>query len=303
MGKRIIPLTPQIEAKKLASAFATHAKIYLKREDLHPYGSHKGRSIPHMIETYLQNGVTHFCISSSGNAALAAALYIKEYNTKHKNNKLNLTIFLGKNINKQKLDILKKISEDTIRIEKTDNPKQSAFKMDKASLAKNLRQSTDDIALIGYSDLAQELATIKNLQAIFIPTSSGTTAEGLYKNFTKMGLKPQIHIVQTTSCHPVAQAFSPSTTNSQNTAEVSLAGAIVDKVVFRKENVIRAVKKSKGNVWVCTNTEIKQAIKITKKTEHIDISANSALSVAGLSQAIKNNWQFTGVVVCLITGR
>lgn len=303
MGKKITLITPQTEAKKLASIFAINTGLYLKREDLHPYGSHKGRSIPHMIETYLKNGITNFCISSSGNAALAAALYIKAYNTKHKKDKLTLTIFLGKNINKQKLDILKKLKEDSIRIEKTDNPKQSAFKMDKASLAKNLRQSTDDTALTGYSDLAQELEAIKNLQAIFIPTSSGTTAEGLHKSFAKIGLKPQIHVIQTTSCHPIAEAFFPRTTNSQNAAEISLAGAIVDKVVFRKENVIRAVKKSKGNVWVCTNTEIKQAIKITKKTEHIDISANSALSVAGLSQAIKNNWQFTGAVVCLITGR
>ncbi|MBP6859048.1 MAG: PLP-dependent lyase/thiolase [Candidatus Magasanikbacteria bacterium] len=303
MKKIIKPLTPQREAKKLASAFATDIKLYLKREDLHPYGSHKGRSIPHMIETYVQNGITNFCISSSGNAALAAALYIKKYNTKHKSSRLTLTIFLGKNINKEKLAILENLDETTIHIEKTDNPKQSAFKMDKASLAKNLRQSTDDTALVGYADLAHELSTIKNLQAIFIPTSSGTTAEGLYKSFTHMGLKPQIHVVQTTSCHPIAQAFAPTITQLQSPTETSLAGAIVDKIVFRKNNVLQAVKKSKGNTWICTNAEIKQAIKIIKKTENIDISANSALSVAALSQAIKNNWDCTGAAVCLITGR
>ena len=31
--------------------------LYFKREDLHPYGSHKGRSITVMIDIYIKEGI------------------------------------------------------------------------------------------------------------------------------------------------------------------------------------------------------------------------------------------------------
>jgi threonine synthase len=291
-------ITPQTKTQKLAQAIGLTVDLYLKREDLHPYGSHKGRSIPFMIEHYVKENHKTFCISSSGNAALAAARFIKKYNRAHKTAYLTLTVFIGKNIEKQKLQAITKLIDQHITLEKTDNPKQSAFKMDKNKLAKNLRQSTDDTALTGYAELARELTLIKNVSAIFIPTSSGTTAQALQQQFSALGLQPQIHIVQTTSCHPMAIAAQNIQTN-----EASIASAIVDKVAFRKEKVLKGIKKSKGAAWVADNQEIKQAIKLIKKTQRLEVSTNSALSVAGLTQAIKNNWKFSGAVVCLITGK
>src|ERR1035437_8229763 len=76
-------LTPQKNYPNLAKALGV-SSLYLKREDLHPYGSHKGRSIPVMIDHYVKDGKRHFAISSSGNAALAAAMYLKELNGKNK---------------------------------------------------------------------------------------------------------------------------------------------------------------------------------------------------------------------------
>jgi len=94
--------TPLINAENLAKQLGLPA-LYFKREDLHPYGSHKGRSIPKMIEKYTTEGICDFVISSSGNAALAAALFIKEHNEKNPTNKLNLKIYIGYRIDKEKL--------------------------------------------------------------------------------------------------------------------------------------------------------------------------------------------------------
>jgi threonine dehydratase len=66
-------VTPLEQQKKLAEVIG-FSDLYFKREDLHPYGSHKGRSIPVMIDHYVASGDTTFAISSSGNAALAAAI-------------------------------------------------------------------------------------------------------------------------------------------------------------------------------------------------------------------------------------
>lgn len=292
-------ITPQTKHLKLAKTLGLEVPLYFKREDLHPLGSHKGRSIPLMINTYVKQGQANFVVSSSGNAALAAGLYIKKYNQQHKN-KLTLQIFIGEKIDQRKLAMLKKVLSKNIIITQTKNPKQAAFQMDKSAKAKILRQSTDDIALLGYEELAKELNKIKNLAAIFIPTSSGTTAQGLFVGFKKLKILPQIHIVQTTACHPMAQGFS--TIQSTDTTQ-SIAGAIVDNVARRKELVITDIKKSHGFGWIADDQQIQNAIDLVYKTEKIKLSPNSALAVVGLQQALKSNWSFTGPVVCLITGK
>ena len=289
-------ITPQHKVSKLAAKIGLDADLYFKREDLHPLGSHKGRSIPLMIKKYSAEGWNNFCVASSGNAALAAALTVLKMN-KTKKIHVGLTIFAGKKINKIKLRALENAAKGhgEIKIEGAANPRQRAFLAEKNGLAKNLRQSTDDLALAGYRSLAAELAKIKKLAAVFIPTSSGTTAQALHEAFRKSGLNPEIHIVQTQACHPMAQCKSK--------AEDSIADAIVDTVAHRKKAIAIVLKQSGGKAWVPTDKEIKQAVAAVKDTENTETSPNGALSVAGLALAIKKGRRFAGPVVCLITGR
>lgn len=302
--------TIQMPYSKLAQALGVK-DVYLKREDQHKYGSHKGRSIPVMIKKYFkEDDIRNFVISSSGNAALAAVHAVQVHN--HNNpEKIKLTVFVGVNIDPQKMkNLMKTIVDANIKIEQVERPKQTAFQIDKDGSAKNLRQSTDDNSLLGYYELAQELDNIPNLAAVFVPTSSGTTAQGLAETFLgesylTLNQKPQIHIVQTTTCNPIAsvltkdETISPSTTDSIK----SIAGAIVDKVAHRKEKIVELIKQSEGTGWIVTNEEIKDAQKLVKQTTGVEISPNSALSIAGLKKATDNGFDWGDkVVVCLVTG-
>ncbi len=293
--------TVQMPYAELARALGVK-EVYLKREDQHKYGSHKGRSLPLMIKKYFkEENQAEFVISSSGNAALAAVEAVQAHN-RNNDSKLRLTVFVGQNINAQKMKKLIAIIEDPlIKLEQVENPKQSAFQMDKDGKAKNLRQSTDDAALEGYFELAEELDKIPNLSAIFIPTSSGTTAQALGEAFGKLSQKPQIHIVQTTACHPIASVIA-SDEAKQSSTTTSIADAIVDHVAHRKEKVVEVIKNSHGSGWIVNDEEIKNAIKLIKNACNLAISPNSALSVAGLTKAVQNNFKWEGAVVCLITG-
>src|SRR3989338_6444090 len=287
-------------------------ELWFKREDLHPYGSHKGRSIPQMIKEYAKLGTKQFVISSSGNAALAAIIAVQKHNQNNPTH-VRLTVYVGQHIETEKLERLKReITDTSITIEQVENPKQTAFQAKKKSqknpppldgvitaLTKNLRQSTDDLALRGYSELADDLSKIPNLEAVFIPTSSGSTAQALGEAFVKMNLHVQIHIVQTTICHPIAEVFDTNFVPE----EKSLAGAIVDKIAHRKDKVVEVIKNTHGSGWIITNPEIENAMDLTKENTDFTVSANSALSLAGLLKAQKNNWKWTGAVACLITGR
>ncbi len=291
--------TPQLNHPKLAAELGLNT-IYLKREDRHRYGSHKGRSIPPMIEVHHKNGWNNFVISSSGNAALTAIQYVSDFN-RNNDEQLYLSVYTGKKIDPAKYGRLHRLATDErITIEQVEKPKQTAFQLDKSKRAKYLRQSTDESALIGYSSLAQELDKIEGLEAVFIPTSSGTTAKALGMAFEKLTHNPQIHAVQTEYCHPIACEFDNDFTAKD---EISIAGAIVDKIAHRKNEVLEIIKKSNGSGWVVSDKDIKQARKTTQETTGIRISPNSALSIAGLKKALDKGCKFDRPVCCLITGR
>lgn len=287
----------------LTRAFGSSAEVWLKREDKHFYGSHKGRSIPLMIATHHKNGFSSFVISSSGNAALAAIHAVQAHNKNKPKDPIKLHIFIGENIDWQKEhDIANKITNDSfITLNKVAAPKQDALLFEKNKQAKWLRQSTDEVALLGYTELAKELAKIDQLSAVFIPTSSGTTAEGLHKGFKELGLNPQIHIIQTTACHPIADLVSSKSATPPDGP--SRAGAIVDKIALRKNNVAELIRFSHGAGWIATDKEIEAAETFAREKIDLILSPNSALALVGLKKAIQAGFIWTGPVVCLITGQ
>lgn len=290
-------VTPQQKLTDAAAYFGTTADVYLKREDLHPHGSHKGRSIPKMIAQYSGEGWKNFVISSSGNAAISAAKTINDVNANRPDiEPSTLTIYVGPKINPTKKSELQLLASEHVKLISVVNPKQEAFLADKNGEAKNLRQSTDDMALSGYGELAGELAQIPGLSAVFVPTSSGTTAQGLHQAFAELGLNVQIHIAQTSSTHPFIE--------NENIAidETSLATAIVDQIGHRKAAIARTLADSQGAGWIISNAEIVDAVNYIKNTYELALSPNSALSVAGLKKAAQSGWKFTGAVACLITG-
>lgn len=280
-------ITPQTEEKALAQALGI-PRLFLKREDLHPYGSHKGRSIPVMIDMKSAEGIKDFAISSSGNAALAALRHIQKRNLEGA--RLSLVIFIGNNINeKKKTSLVHELTDSKIKIETSERPLQSLMNLIKGKKIASLRQSTDDEALIGYESLAREIAEISNIEAIFIGTSSGTTAQALGKNLP-------IHIVQTSSVFPIAEALGKTALIK----EESTADAIVDRVAHRK-NVLS--KMLNIQAWIATNEDIKKAQSLLKEKTGIDATPNGALGLAGLIHAQQNGARFTGSVVCIITGK
>src|SRR4030042_3312682 len=73
--------------------------VYFKLEYENPTGSVKDRGFAYQIAKLKEKGINKAVISSSGNAAISVANYCKLAN-------IELTVFVGRNINKRKLKIL-----------------------------------------------------------------------------------------------------------------------------------------------------------------------------------------------------
>ncbi len=291
-------MTPLEQYPKLAEKIGT-SNLYLKREDLHKYGSHKGRSIPFMIDFYYKKGDRKFAISSSGNAALAGAKYLAEFNSTN-DDKIYLDIFVGHNVNESKLKKLKTFEQENssnMRVLIKERPLQALNQAIEEGY-RSLRQSTDDIALSGYVSLAKELTEDPGLRAVFIGTSSGTTAQALAQYFIDNKINTQVHIVQTSSCHPIVDQFE----NYDGPQEKSLADAIVAQTTERMPKLVDLINKTGGYAWTATNEEIITARELVSNNTNVTISNNSALSIVGVMQAVYRDWKIDGKIVCLICG-
>ncbi len=290
-------ITPLEKQEELASAIGLKM-LYLKREDLHPYSSHKGRSIPYMIDFYANKGVKKFAISSSGNAALAACMHISKLSDKS----IELDVFVGNNANKNKVSRLREYEGENIRILIKERPLQALMLAEKDG-ATSLRQSTNDLALEGYKDLAKEiLEQIKNSgtkkASLFIGTSSGTTAQSLAQYFIDNKKDVQVHIVQTSSCHPIADSFDISDIPD----EKSIADAIVDQTAHRKDTLVKLVKQTGGTGWCVSNEDIETAIDITQSKTGLRLSTNGVLGIAGAIQASYTEHDLGDTVICIVCG-
>jgi len=290
-------ITPQTKEPRLAEALGI-SDLFLKREDLHPYGSHKGRSIPVMIDIKSAKGGRDFAISSSGNAALAAIRHIQRKNSQGAD--LSLSVLVGENINpEKKAALVAEMKDEHIELVASKRPLQMLLEKIQGEQRLSLRQSTDPSALVGYKALAEELALIPNLSAVFMGASSGTCAQALAQFFKSQRMLVAVHIVQTTQCFPIAGAFYDKHEGSQ----ASIADAIVDKIAYRKDVLVPAVRNSGGSGWIASNKEIQRAQELIQEHSGVYTTPNGALGVAGLMKAIGHGIEFAGPVACIITGK
>lgn len=294
-----IMITPHEELAPLAQTLGL-AKLFIKREDLHPYGSHKGRSLPHMIDRYVELGNTHFVISSSGNAGRASLLHIKKLNATRAQ-KLSLTILVGQGIEANKLAFLTDGQDESIRLLQVERPLQELKKLESEGYI-SLRQSTDNSALHGYESLAQELLSIPELRSVFIPASSGTCAEAIGRYFKNNQAHIAVYIVQTDTCHPIVSSLGGSTYETLSVAEKSLADAIVDIVGHRKHSLGEVVADTGGAGVIVTNTYIQSAQQKLKENG-IEATGNGALALAGLLAYQERNSRPLGVTCCILCGK
>jgi len=257
--------------------------FYVKHEESNLNGSFKDRSLSYQIQTHINNGKNKFVISSSGNAAVSAASYVSS-----KSN-VKLDIFVSIHVDKIKLDKLKKLESKNIILHQTKKPKSDAIMLAKDTDATDLRGSQDDLAIIGYKDISTEIyAKQPNIDAIFIPCSSGTSTLGIYQQFHKLGINPAIHICQNTKIHPMAKFFDTDAMKE----ETHLATAIADRVAHRKNDVIAAIQLSHGFGWVISNQDLLNAQKIANKIFPSNISYNSLLSFAGYLKSLDKGYTY-----------
>lgn len=305
MSTPIIQPTSLISVPTLAQLVGC-GHVYIKREDQNPSGSHKDRALWGMIDAYQKKGVSEFVVSSSGNAAISTAYFVRstnDTNSDTKKHEITLHIFISPNISESKLERLDAIIQNAsnIHIHESKRAKSDAIKFAQEYEYQLLRTSVDDVALAGYAELGKELDAqlteehVAGSVDVFVPTSSGTTVQGIHQGSQTL----RMHIVQTTKCNVIAKQFDTQFEPS----ETSHAKAIVDTIAHRKDAVTKAIQEGGGAGWVISDKELEEAKDVLER--HTDIampSYDALLSLAGLIKA-RGTGREISTVVLVFTGK
>lgn len=261
-------------------------KVIIKDENENPNKSFKDRSLAYQVSRHVMEGKKKFVISSSGNAAASAAAYCGLAN-------VELDIFVSDNINPAKLERIKCQESVEIRLHQSASAKSDAIKFANTTGAVNLRGSHDKYAITGYETIAYELVEqYPDIDSIFIPTSSGTSALGIHDGFKTMKKHVKIFVCQTSRVHAIASRFDKNFVATDS----SYADAIVDRVASRKTDVASAVKDSGGSGFVVNDALLYQAKELAE-SQGLYYSYNSLLGLAGLIKAIQKSYKLIHPVV------
>ena len=277
-------------------------QIYFKREDQNITGSIKFRGLLRQINEASVLGHTTFTVSSSGNAAIAAAHICHD-------NDYKLTVFVSKNIDKNKL---KQLQTYHCTVVVHISPLEASLEFADQNGAYHLRQATDPFATLGYRDIAHELVEQvissipldeQNTVAVFFPVSSGTTVVGMYEGFVSemedenIQSIPQLHIVQSAAIHPIAQQFDSDFRRK--------AKSIVDSIVPplnppRKASVQNIINKTNGTGWICNDDTVRERHKWLREND-IETSYEGALALAAFLKS-KSKARVIKYPIILCTG-
>lgn len=152
--------------------------LWIKREDLHPIGSHKGRSIAYQLSVLRNIGAKRLVLSSSGNAAIALARL---------NQFFPAFVFVSPEMDKAKEAQLNLVDQSYTKIVSTAFPRNFAQYLVNKNGYVDIRPSQSDDAIVGLRtlglELAEQLSDLSDQYCIYIVTTSGANTLGMYQAF------------------------------------------------------------------------------------------------------------------------
>jgi len=262
------------------------SELLLKREDLNPTGSHKDRGAAEQVAGCLRRGQRVAVISSSGNAALAAA-------TRGSSEGVGVVALLSPLTHPGKAAL---IAAAGARVVVTTKPINFGIRLSRVCGWPDLRPSQSEDALRGFAGLGEELAgELGDGVALFGYASSGTTFEAVGRALATAGRRLPLHPVQAGLVNGLSREF-----DRPGDGRRSLVGDLGVKVSPRAPEVVEMVRASAGQAWWVGDDEIRAAGHALRQEGH-EVAPECWAALAGVRAAAREAG--TTRACLLLTGR
>jgi len=273
-------MTPLIKRKLFGK------EVYLKLEFVFPTGSFKDRGGTVLVSLLKEIGVKKVVEDSSGNAGASIAAYCAAAD-------IDCDIYLPQKTSEGKIKQIRAYGANIVKIPGSRDRTSEAV-LEAAGRDYYASHSYNPLFFEGTKTFAFEVweqLGRKIPDAAVIPVGNGTLLLGTYYGFKElmgMGLTdgiPRILAVQSENCCPLYREFYGLDMPGY-TPEATLAEGIAIGVPTRKEEILEAVRHSKGEFVTIGDREVEKAMKRMALTG-IYVEPTSATAVAALQKSIE----------------
>ncbi len=286
--------TPLVELPDLAARLGLE-RLLLKREDLSPTGSHKARGLAFQVSALraARPDLRWLVISSSGNAAIAAAAYGRLAG-------LRVAAFVSPRTPEGKLARLLRAGATVLT---SPTALSDAVALASARDLPNLRPSTDPLAVEGFQSIGWELAeTAPEVDGLFTFASSATSLVAIGRALerseavTGRRWRAALQVVQGAGACPVAGEYDVRP-RQEGRSRVGDLGA---RKTRRVGEAKRLVQRSGGSGWVIHDEEADAATELLADCG-IETSLEGAAALAAAGRAARETGLRRAIV--LLTGQ
>ncbi len=277
--------------------------IWVKQDHLFQSGSYKDRGASVLISHVKEIGVKSVVEDSSGNAGAAIAAYSAKA-------KVKCDIFVPEKTSSSKIS---QIMAYGARIHKIGQTREETAKAGLREAENKYYASHvyNPYFLQGTKTFAYEVTEQLGWKApdvVILPVGNGTLLLGAYIGFTdlfKAGITkkvPKIIGVQAANCAPLAAAFSTKIGKASFHVKSTVAEGIAIAIPMRANQIIDAVKRTKGHFVTVKEEEIMSSLEeMAKSGYHMEPTA--AATFAGVQKYIRGSESRKNeVIVSAITG-
>jgi len=276
--------------------------VWIKQDHLFPTGSHKDRGASVLISKIRELGITSVVEDSSGNAGCAVAAYCARA-------KIECEIFVPENTAAGKLAQIQFYGAQLIKIpgSREDTAQAALRAAEKIYYASH---SWNPFFFQGEKTFAFEVCEQLGWQApdsVVLPIGSGSLLLGAFIGFNELyhnGIIhkiPKIIGVQAACCAPIYKALRE---NLEEIPKIDKKDTVAEGIAIaepiRGKQILEAVKKSKGGIFIVDDLEIKKSLRrVCEKGFYIE--PTSAATTAGLSKYLETSSP-DEIIVSVFTG-
>jgi len=265
----------------------------LKLEHLQPTGSFKDRGAFMLINELKNLGIKEIVEDSAGNAAAAIAAYAAAAG-------IDCLIYLPEKTSPAKI---RQIESTGAMIKKVRGDRDKTAQLVQKAAKERYYASHvyNPLFFEGMKSMAQEIYEQLGQQVpeyIFMPVGNGTMLLGLYYGFAEIGRLPKLVAVQSCTCQPLCRALHK---NVDKDSGETIAESIRVGNPARLDEMLQAIKNSRGDAVSVTDEEIMEAAKILG-TNGIYTEISSAAALAGAKKFFKDGKPDNYKVVIPLTG-
>ncbi len=298
MGEGDTPIVPLL---RIAESLGT-TDLFGKLEFMNPTGSFKDRGTATMLSVALEQGVTEVVEDSSGNAGASVSAYSARAGMK-------AHVFAPSTAPAAKLGQIRVYEAQTHAV---PGPREAstdaAVEFQRENGLVYASHNLSPYFVEGTKTFAYEVAAqMSSLpDHIVIPVGNGSLLIGCWTGFSELiarGLvdaMPKLHAIQSEAVMPIAAEFAAK---EWNPGASTIAGGIAVGAPPRKNQVLRAVRKSGGVVLAVSDDSIVRWQRRLAASEGIFAEPTSAAALAGIELLLRHgDIERDETVLAAITG-